>query len=205
MGIIGRVSPIGVLANITLLRDHSVWSSHVHKTPLQMQACSLFTSQLFCITIFSCSLTLKESEKIPTNRGEGGLYKNLLMPTLPPKLPMSGVTFHYLKDFACVWWAGFVSQNKKTKVDFWNWKSWQPVSIVKCLITTSVSDEGFIEFLSAKKLLESNLTEFDQISKLLRSSLMKMSHTLQDNLLHYKISYMILGMAIILLVSSFKT
>ena len=78
------------------------------------------------------------------------------------------------------------------------------MSIVKCLITASVSDEGYIEFLSAKKLLESNLTEFDQISKLLRSSLMKMSHTLQDNLLHYKISYMIFGMAITLLVSNLK-
>ena len=43
-----------------MLRDHSVWSSHLHKMPLQMRACSLFTSQLFCITIISCSLTLKE-------------------------------------------------------------------------------------------------------------------------------------------------
>ena len=45
---------------IPLLWDHSVWLSHVHKTPLQMRVCSLFTSQPFCITIISCSLTLKE-------------------------------------------------------------------------------------------------------------------------------------------------
>ena len=34
-----------------------VWSSHVHKTLLQMRECSLFTLQLFCITFISCSLT----------------------------------------------------------------------------------------------------------------------------------------------------
>ena len=45
---------------VHLLRDYSVWSSHVHKTPLQMWECSLFTSLLFCSTIFSCSLRLKE-------------------------------------------------------------------------------------------------------------------------------------------------
>ena len=43
-----------------MLQDHSVWSSCVHKTPLQTRACSLFTSQLFCTTIFSCSLISKE-------------------------------------------------------------------------------------------------------------------------------------------------
>ena len=37
-----------------------VWSSYVFKTPLQKRACSMFTSQLFCIAIISCSLTLKE-------------------------------------------------------------------------------------------------------------------------------------------------
>ena len=37
-----------------------VWTSHIHKTPLQMWACSLLTLQLFCITIISCSLTSNE-------------------------------------------------------------------------------------------------------------------------------------------------
>ena len=44
----------------TVLRDHFVWLSHIHKTPLQMQACYLFTSQLFFTTSSNCSLTLKE-------------------------------------------------------------------------------------------------------------------------------------------------
>ena len=43
-----------------LLWDHSIWLSHVHKTPLQMRACSLLTWQLFCINIISCSWKLKE-------------------------------------------------------------------------------------------------------------------------------------------------
>ena len=41
-------------------KKHSVWSSLVHKTPLQMRECSLFISKLFCTNIFSCSLTLNE-------------------------------------------------------------------------------------------------------------------------------------------------
>ena len=41
-------------------KNHSVWSSLVHKTPLQMRECSLFISKLLCTTIFSCSLTLNE-------------------------------------------------------------------------------------------------------------------------------------------------
>ena len=45
--------------NLFVMR-HFVWLSCVHKTPLQMWACSLFTSHIFCITIISCSLTLKE-------------------------------------------------------------------------------------------------------------------------------------------------
>ena len=40
-----------------LLQDHSDWSSHVHKTPLQMRACSLcLPYYLFCLPPFSCSL-----------------------------------------------------------------------------------------------------------------------------------------------------
>ena len=42
-----------------MLRDHSVWSSQVHNTPLQMQACSLFTLLIFCTTIFSCSVDIE--------------------------------------------------------------------------------------------------------------------------------------------------
>ena len=38
----------------------TVWSSHVHKTSLKIWACSLFTLQLFCTSINSCSLTLQE-------------------------------------------------------------------------------------------------------------------------------------------------
>ena len=49
-----------LLSKLQLLRDHSFWSSHVHKTPLHTLACSLFTSLLFCITIVSCSLTSQE-------------------------------------------------------------------------------------------------------------------------------------------------
>ena len=37
-------------------------------------------------------------------KGEGGLYKKLKIPTLPPKLPRSGVTFHYFPGDFCKSW-----------------------------------------------------------------------------------------------------
>ena len=40
------------------------------------------------------SATNKEREG--SIKGEGGLYKELKIPALPPKLPRSGVTFHFL-------------------------------------------------------------------------------------------------------------
>ena len=46
---------------LLLFQDYSVWSSHVHKMPLQMHACSLFTSQLVCTSIDSCSFAWKET------------------------------------------------------------------------------------------------------------------------------------------------
>ena len=37
---------------------------------------------------------VKEREREGSTQGEGGVYKKLRIPTLPPKLRMSGITFH---------------------------------------------------------------------------------------------------------------
>ena len=39
--------------------------------------------------------TKREKKKKSTMSNKGGLYKKLQIPTLPPKWPRSGVTFHY--------------------------------------------------------------------------------------------------------------
>jgi len=75
------------------------------------------------------------------------------------------------------------------------------LNFVHCFFSF-VSDEGYQEFLSAKHLMETNSTEHEEIKKLLRSSLTKMTQTLEDNLLYYKIPYMLIGMITILLVRS---
>ena len=36
----------------------------------------------------------KEREREGSTKGKGGLYEKLQVPTLPPKWPRSGVTFH---------------------------------------------------------------------------------------------------------------
>ena len=38
---------------------------------------------------------MREKEREGSIKGKGGLYKELQIPALPPKWPMSGVTFHY--------------------------------------------------------------------------------------------------------------
>ena len=38
---------------------------------------------------------IKKREREGSIQGKGGLYKKLKIPTLPPKLPRSGVTFHF--------------------------------------------------------------------------------------------------------------
>ena len=37
---------------------------------------------------------MMEKEREGSTKGKGGLYKKLQIPTLPPKHPRSGVTFH---------------------------------------------------------------------------------------------------------------
>ena len=39
--------------------------------------------------------TMRNKEREGSTQGNGGLYKKLKIPTLPPKWPRSGVTFHY--------------------------------------------------------------------------------------------------------------
>ena len=59
----------------------------------------------------ACVRWSKYTTKIPTNRepsilGIGGLCKNLKIPTLPPKSPMSGVTLHFVSkgdECSCCW------------------------------------------------------------------------------------------------------
>ena len=38
---------------------------------------------------------MREKEREGSTKGKGGLYKELQIPTLPPKGPRSGVTFHF--------------------------------------------------------------------------------------------------------------
>ena len=42
------------------------------------------------------SATMRDKEREGSTKGNGGLYKKLQIPTLPPKWSRSGVTFHYL-------------------------------------------------------------------------------------------------------------
>ena len=39
---------------------------------------------------------MRETEREGSTKGKGGLYKKLQIPTLPPKWPRSGVTFHFV-------------------------------------------------------------------------------------------------------------
>jgi hypothetical protein len=51
--------------------------------------------------------------------------------------------------------------------------------------------------LAAEELLGSKSSEMSQIRKLLESSLLKMAHKLEENLLFYNMNYMIAGIAVI--------
>ena len=42
---------------------------------------------------------MREKERQGSTKGKGGLFKKLQIPTLPPKHPSSGVTFHCLFYF----------------------------------------------------------------------------------------------------------
>ena len=56
---IKKIHPLGGRAAMTFIRPF-VWSSHIHKMPLQIRSCSLITLCVFCTIIISCSLTSKE-------------------------------------------------------------------------------------------------------------------------------------------------
>ena len=38
---------------------------------------------------------IREKEREGSTKGKGGLYRKIHIPNLPPKWPMSGITFHY--------------------------------------------------------------------------------------------------------------
>ena len=68
----------------------------VNKKTLK-QAINLHVNQLIGYPQGTClGVRLHIPNENGSIQGEGGLYKNLKIPTLPPKSPMSVVTFHFL-------------------------------------------------------------------------------------------------------------
>jgi hypothetical protein len=57
-----------------------------------------------------------------------------------------------------------------------------------------------MDFILAKEMIEGNNRSILNTKSLLQSSLRKMTQTLEGNILHYKLSYMLVGILIILMV-----
>ena len=55
----------------------------------------LLLNTLYLITIKEKREGQREREREGSTKGKGGLNKNLQIPTLPPKWPRSGITFHF--------------------------------------------------------------------------------------------------------------
>jgi hypothetical protein len=60
-----------------------------------------------------------------------------------------------------------------------------------------------MDFMLAKEMIERNNESILKTKSLLQSSLRKMTQTLEGNILHYKLSYMLVGILIILMVYLF--